>query len=376
MSPLAANPPHAPTTSRLNVAALAKRIATLQDRDGRIHWVDNGLWDPWNHCEAAMGLAVAGDQAGAQRALEALIMAQTQEGYWQADMGCAAPMTPDAAHLDTAGAPQIIDTNFCAYPAVFAWHLSLITKDTALARRAASMVERACEWLMPLQRAGVFPWRALDGRETPADVDALVTGNASIALSLACALCLLEALDRPTAHIRQALGQLVAAFAPGPHAQRRGDHLATPPGPFLEKPRHAMDWYYPILAGVLPHDQAADTLDRRWTEFVHPNFGCRCVNDEPWATAAETAELVIALNRLAPFSPRAAQRLHQVLASLNAHLDPQGGLWMGFQFEQNRPWPEERPSWTAGAAILAIDVVERRTPGADVFTTLWPNQLV
>ena len=33
-------------------------------------------------------------------------------------------------------------------------------------------------------------------------------------------------------------------------------------------------------------------LAARWNDFVMDGFGCRCVEDEPWVTVAETAELI------------------------------------------------------------------------------------
>jgi hypothetical protein len=43
---------------------------------------------------------------------------------------------------------------------------------------------------------------------------------------------------------------------------------------------------------------------------------------------------------------------------------------MGWQFHENIYWPEETPSWTAAACILAADANNKLTPGADLFTKL------
>ena len=42
------------------------RILEVQCQDGAIPWYKNGPWDPWNHCECAMALAVTG-QVGAAK---------------------------------------------------------------------------------------------------------------------------------------------------------------------------------------------------------------------------------------------------------------------------------------------------------------------
>ncbi len=44
------------------------RILALQRADGAIPWFDGGVVDPWNHTEAAMGLATAGEIEAATRA--------------------------------------------------------------------------------------------------------------------------------------------------------------------------------------------------------------------------------------------------------------------------------------------------------------------
>ena len=59
-----------------------------------------------------------------------------------------------------------------------------------------------------------------------------------------------------------------------------------------------MDWYYPILGGVLRGHAAEARLASKWDTFVAPGRGVRCVSDQPWVTAAETCELVMALDAI------------------------------------------------------------------------------
>ncbi len=345
--------------AELNVGPLASHILAHQCRDGRIAWIDRGIWDPWNHSEAAMGLAVAGEIDAAGLALDHLIETQSSDGSWTADMGCAAPMDASNERLVADGAPCVIDTNFCAYPAVLAWHLALITNDALVVRRAAPMITRMVSWLATLQSDGAFPWRAPQANERSGDIDALLAGNASIALSLSCAIRLLEALSQPTDMARALLSSLLNA-------------LKAPDGPrFAPKPRHAMDWYYPVLNGVMDNEAGRARLAARWSEFVEPKWGCRCVSDEPWATAAETAELVMACARVGKIDAA-----HSLLAALGRHADANGALSMGRQFALDVAWPREQPSWTAGAALLAIDALEHRTRGASIFTTLSPYDVI
>ena len=62
-----------------------------------------------------------------------------------------------------------------------------------------------------------------------------------------------------------------------------------------------MDWFYPVLTGVITEDKARSRIDARWDEFVVSGLGCRCVNDEPWVTVAETYELVMSLSAIGDF---------------------------------------------------------------------------
>jgi hypothetical protein len=59
-----------------------------------------------------------------------------------------------------------------------------------------------------------------------------------------------------------------------------------------------MDWYYPVLSVPCPGEAARDRLESRWDEFVLDGVGVRCVSDQPWVTAAETAECVMALDAI------------------------------------------------------------------------------
>ena len=59
-----------------------------------------------------------------------------------------------------------------------------------------------------------------------------------------------------------------------------------------------MDWYYPVLSGAVPAEQARQRIDGRWSEFVLEGVGVRCVSDHHWVTAAETAECAMALDAI------------------------------------------------------------------------------
>ena len=73
------------------------------------------------------------------------------------------------------------------------------------------------------------------------------------------------------------------------------DVVRNQPDAFAPKHRWAMDWYYPVLAGVLTGAAApASGWPSRWDTFVMDGLGVRCVSNEPWVTAAETSECALA----------------------------------------------------------------------------------
>ena len=115
---------------------------------------------------------------------------------------------------------------------------------------------------------------------------ALLTGSSSIYSSLRCAIAAAERLGRERPDWELSLGSLAIAIA---HRPER----------FLDKDRWAMDWYYPILGGVLRGHAARRAHRRRsGTRSSSPGRGVRCVSDQPWVTAAETCELVMALDAI------------------------------------------------------------------------------
>lgn len=344
----------------LETQPLAQRIMTLQRPDGAIAWTERGIFDPWNHIEAAMGLAVAGECAAADKAYDWLSATQLEDGAWLAQLGAAAPIDWDTDRIIAARAPEAIDVNFTAYVATGLLHHYQCFGDEAFLVRHWPMLRRAMEFLLNHQRDdGSFPWAP--GTEQPA----LVTGCCSIRFSLACGLKIASLLQQKTqfsawqpAHDR--LKGLILTFL--------SDSNATESKIFdvsAEKNRHAMDWYYPILTGLLTGSEANNHLQRRWAEFVIEDFGCRCVTDQPWVAAAESCELAIAL-KIADQDLQAREMLDWV--ALRFSQKEYQGLWMGYQLNEGRFWPLERPAWTAGAALLACDAVYGLSKACDFFT--------
>jgi hypothetical protein len=124
-----------------------------------------------------------------------------------------------------------------------------------------------------------------------------------------------------------------------------------------------MDWFYPVLSGILPAESARSRLEDRWGEFVEAGLGCRCVADQPWVTIAETCELIMACT--AAGLTREAERL---FSDLERFQTEDGSWWTGYVFTDEVLWPDERPTWTAGAILLAADTLFGLTDAATIFT--------
>ena len=184
--------------------------------------------------------------------------------------------------------------------------------------------------------------------------DALVTACASIYKSLDCAnaIAVTLAIDKPS--WRKAQARLGKTLRKHPECFDRT---------WESKERFSMDWFYPILTGVITGKAAHQRIDRKWALFVENNIGCRCVSDEPWVTVAESCELTLALLAAGDH----ARALH-LFSWLHQFMDEDGGYWTGYNFRDKLIWPKEKTTWTAGAILLAADALIEHTGAAHLFT--------
>ena len=123
-----------------------------------------------------------------------------------------------------------------------------------------------------------------------------------------------------------------------------------------------MDWYYPILGGINSKQQITSLKENIKDSCWIKGLGIKCVSDEPWVTVAETSECSIAYKKIG--EDKIASEL---LLNAIAIVDREGIPYMGWQFYENIYWPEETPSWTSAACILAADANNQLTLGADLF---------
>jgi hypothetical protein len=306
----------------------ASTILAMQREDGAIPWFVGGRLDPWNHVEAAMALAAAGEVEGARRAFCWLVDHQREDGSW------FAAYSDDASVLE-----DHCDTNATAYIAT-GLHLYLAaTGDHVFVRECFGTVERALGLVAShVDERGMLPWSI--GPGDAISPDSLLSASASVVCSLRSGAQLAGEVGRARPEWLDAAARLANAII--------GDEPA-----FLDKAVFAMDWYYPVLSGVLDRNRARARLTAGLSRFVIAGHGVRCRADGEWVTAAESAECAIACARagfdhLARLLVEAAQALR----------DDEGAIRTGVVHPDRSEYPQgERTSYSAAAVVLATDVV-------------------
>ena len=316
--------------------ATAATIAGVQLPDGCIPHIHGSIADPWNHVEAAMALDVMGRHNAAADAYTWLVARQRTDGAW------------GAAYKDDAVTDATLDANFVAYFAAGAWHHYVTTSDERFLEMTWPAVERAMGFVLGLQAAtGAILWARDAGyRPWPG---ALLTSSSCIHLSLRCAVAVAATVGEERPDWELALASLADAVANRPEA-------------FEAKDSFSMDWYYPVLAGVVTGEAAHERLREGWSHFVEPGLGARCVAERRWITSGETAELILALD--AAGWDEAATSMLDWVQHLRAD---DGAYWMGATFPDGTVWPQDKPTWASGAVILAADALSGSSPASGFF---------
>ena len=319
-------------------------ILDCQQASGEIPWFEGGYTDPWDHVESAMGLSIGGELEAAGRAYAWLARMQLEDGSWWASYR--------GEEVDN---PQRRESNFVAYIAAGVWHHYLVSGDRDFLRANWPMVDKAIGFVVSLQTEhGDIHWK-VDAQDKPGD-DALVTGCSSIYKSLECAHNIAATLGENRPQWLVARDRLGVALR---HKPERFDRT------WESKSRYSMDWFYPVLAGVYTGADARARLASRWDEFVEDKLGCRCEKQEPWVTVAESCELVMAL-----LAAEDHARAVEVYSWLHQWRTSDGSYWTGYQMVEDLLWPDEKPTWTAGAILLAADALTEHTAASKLFCSV------
>ena len=323
----------------VDVRTTAEFILSVQKKDGEIPWSVGGKTDPWDHVESAMGLTIGGfyEEAG------------------KAYMWCSHNQLPDGAWWSSyrEGAPEegaFRDSNMTAYIAVGVLHFYLVTGHEHFLHLMWDTVDRAMDYVIGMQQEGgqVFWAKRADNS---IDEKALLTGSSSIYLSLTSALKICSIIDKQRPQWGMARMKLGKAIR---HRPQLFDQ---------SKARFAMDWYYPVLCGAVRGKQARERIQGSWDDFVMPGWGVRCVSDQDWVTVAETAELVMSLAAIGDF-----ETAEMVFGWIRDKKYDDGAFWTGVTSPESEIYTKEKTSWTAGAVLIASDLLYGLTPVNQIFS--------
>ena len=324
--------------SKFDIGAVASLIARTQRSDGEIPWAVGQKSDPWDHIESAMGLSVGGYYKEARHAFRWLAERQLEDGSWY------------TAYHQGVVEDKTRDANLSSYIAVGLFHHFLITKDMALLKQLWPTILRAINFAISLQTPNGEIYWAISPRGN-IDRMALLTGCSSIYMSIKCALAIAKILGLGMTLWESACIRLADAIKNKPHLFN------------MTKSRFSMDWFYPILAGVLTGADAQKRIDKYWKKYVVEERGVLCVSDEPWVTIAETCELTIAL---------AAMGNHElariVFNWIGDRRYEDGSYWCGFTCPDLITWPEDKITWTNAVTLLAADAIYNLTPASVLFS--------
>ena len=331
--------PHIPgVLSADEAVATGEHLRSLQLDCGMIPWFPGGHCDPWNHVESAMALDVVGCHDAARRAYGWLADIQRPDGSWH-----------NYYRSDGSVEETKLDTNVCAYLATGLYHHWRCSGDTEFITQMWPVLNRAMSWVLDHRRHdGTILW-AVEPDERPWEY-ALLTGSSSIQHALRCGHRLGTALGDPRPDWIEA-------------ADTISEVIRSDPDAFEPKTRWAMDWYYPVLTGALLGDEAAERLESGWETFSMDGLGIRCVSDESWVTASETAECAIAHAGIGEI-----ERATELLAWTRHHRLDDGSYLTGIVYPRRETFPaDEHSSYTAAAVLLAADAISGTSPAAEIF---------
>jgi MMP endo-(1,4)-3-O-methyl-alpha-D-mannosidase len=309
-------------------------IISQQLPSGAIPWFRAAITDPWDHVECAIALDLAGRFDEAVKAYEWSHETQNSDGSWYSSY-------PQVKQDD-----QTKDANFIAYIATGIWFHYLATKETGFLRKMWPMVEKAIDFTSSLQQpTGEVFWAVSPaGKAWPG---AILTSSSCIWHSFRNGVNIAKSLGIDKRNWEEASYKLLKAMREHPELfDRMGEN----------KRRYAMNWFYPVLTGVLKGKDAKERIDRGWNDFIIENWGCRVAVDEDTTAVAETCELIVALALIGEH--KKARMLLDWTLKLR---DDKPGFCRGIKFPEKVACPpdEERATWTSAALILAIAALSK-----------------
>lgn len=310
-------------------------IVAMQQADGSIPWLQGGTTDPWTHVENAMAIDIGDCHAEAERAYDWLAAIQLEDGSWYASY-------KDGQPLDTSKLSHVI-----SYIAVGVWHHYLTTGESSFLKKMWSTVRNAIDFVLGMRGPNGEIYWARDSAGTIYPT-ALISSCSSTYLSIKSALSIASVLDEERADWKEANAALAKALQKMPYLFD---------SPQESKNTFAMDWYYPAMCCVINGNDARQRLFSGWDKFVIDGLGSLCSLEQKWVTAAETSELAIALAVHGEY-----KRSATVFNWIHQMRDDDGAYWYGMALPKKEIWPEEKPTWTSAAVVLAADMLRPMSP--------------
>jgi len=309
------------------VREAASFIASHQLPSGAIPHNRDSVTDPWDHVECAIALDMSGMSDAAARAYHWLAGMQNSDGSWW------------YTYRDSQPEELTKDSNHSAYVATGVWCHYLATKDRAFLEEMWPVVEEGLGFTLCLQQPTGEVYWARDHAGNPW-TGAILSSSSCIHQSMVSGLKIAGALGIEQADWQEAARRLANVIRERPQLfDVHGDNHRG----------YAMNWYYPVLAGVISGKHARERIAGQWDQFVVDGWGCRCSLDRPWVTVAETCELALALVRTGDMGR--ADRLLEWALRLR---DSDGGFWTGINVDEQAIYPaDEKTTWTAAGVILA-----------------------
>ena len=320
---------------------LGKHIKSTQHESGAIPSNEDGSHDPWDHIESIMGLNFTKEHAASKNAFKWLLKNQNEDGSWFAKYRNNIPVEKNKP------------THFGPYISVGALHYYKIFKDKVFLEELWPAIELAINFSLNLQiKNGTIPWSI--NKHGEIENDFLITGTSSILKSIECGLAISNILKK-----NKNIECWIKSY------KLLSNALKNPTGKFdilTDRKRFSMDSYYPILSGCLDEKEMKFYIDKTFSDFYVNNIGIKCVIDEPWITVAETSEFIISL-MISGDIKKSKKLLIDVINIADESKIP----YMGWQYEENIFWPNEKPSWTAAALIIAADTVLNFSDASNLF---------
>lgn len=309
-------------------------IVETQLPSGAIPWFKGSITDPWDHIESAIALDLTGHHTESKKAYRWSRNMQNNDGSWY------------FSYKNDVPEDKTRDTNFASYISTGMWLHYTATSDINFLRDMWPTVEKGINFVLRLQQSTGEILYALSP-EDKTWPGAILTSNCCIWKSIRNGINIARELNILKPEWEAASNKLLIAIREHPELfDRMGEN----------KRRYAMNWFYPVLTGVIDRQEAKERFEKEWSDFIIDGWGCRVAADEDVTAVAETSELIIAL-ALAGEHEKGKQLFEWTLKLR----DEKPGFCRGIKLPEQKPCPpdEERATWTSAALIMAIAALSK-----------------